>query len=352
MADISSIDKNLKVTTVLGRDDAVLYNVLEDPMTLYGVFHDGERFRRLPEDLAAQVNDGVHYLARHTAGGRVCFTTDSDYVAISCKRADISHFPHMPETGTGGFDLYIRENGRARYVHTFIPPMDSDNYESVIDLPGKEMREMIIHFPLYSGVVSLEVGLRNGSEVKKWSGYTYDVPVVYYGSSITQGGCASTPGGDYISRISHKLDCDYINLGFSGSAKAEPVIMDYLSKLNMSIFVYDYDHNAPNIEHLEKTHYIGYKTVRDANPDLPIIMLPKPTYQPSGDTRRRRDIIEETYKRALDEGDKNVYFIDSAEVFDTVLTDGCTVDGCHPNDFGFVIMADAIGKVIEKILNK
>ncbi len=351
MPDISTIDKNLKVTSVLGRDDVVLYDIPGEPFSLYGVFHDGERFRRLPEDLAVQVNDGVHYLSRHTAGGRVCFATDSDYVAISCKRADRSRFPHMPETGTGGFDLYIRENGRARYHHTFLPPIDSDDYESLINLPGTGMREIIIHFPLYSGVLSLSVGVKQGAELKKWSGYTHDVPVVYYGSSITQGGCASTPGGDYISRISHKLDFDYINFGFSGSAKAEPVMMDYLSKLKMSVFVYDYDHNAPSIEHLEKTHYVGYKTVRDANPDLPIIMLPMPTYQ-LGDTRRRRDIIEETYKRAVLDGDKNVYFIDSAEVFDTFLADGCTVDGCHPNDFGFVIMADTIGKVIEKILNK
>lgn len=351
MSEITKIDKNLYVANTFGRDDLVFYGIPSEPFSLYGVEFDDGCFRRLPAYVADRVNEGVSVLSKNTAGGRVCFKTDSDTVAIFSRRSS-TKFPHMPFTGTSGFDLFVRENGRAKYVGTFIPDLSSDESKSVIKLPSRKMRELIIHFPLYSDVFSLSIGVKIGSNIEKWSGYTHDKPIVFYGSSITQGGCASIPGGDYISRISNKLDCDYINLGFSGSAKGEVVMMEYIAALDMSIFVYDYDHNAPTPEHLEKTHYKGYRTMRDANPDLPIILVPRPTYRPFGDELERRNIIEATYKRALAEGDENIYFVDSAEVFADFLEDGCSVDGSHPNDLGFARMADAIGRVIENILKK
>ena len=128
----------------------------------------------------------------------------------------------------------------------------------------------------------------------------------------------------------------------------------------MSVFVSDYDHNAPNVEHLENTHYKLYETIRSKNPDLPYIMLSKPdinvlNYAPSDkidDGTLRRSVILKTYQKALENGDKNVYFIDGASIFDSDFYDACTVDGCHPNDLGFYFFSKALYPLLKKILHK
>ena len=117
----------------------------------------------------------------------------------------------------------------------------------------------------------------------------------------------------------------------------------------MSVFVYDYDHNAPNIEHLENTHEKMFKAIRGKNPDLPIICVSKP--DKTSDWEKRREIIRKTVENAIAAGDKNVYFIDG-QSFSALCDepDAITVDGCHPNDLGFAMMGKVIGDMIEKVL--
>lgn len=350
MKTLADIDRNLAVCTSFGRDDVVLFDPRTPPFSLYGVYFEDGAYRRMPDAVAATVSEGVRGLAPNTAGGRVCFSTDSDFVAISCQLSEPRHMAHMPLAGSSGFDLYTRAQGRTAYCATFMPNVQKpEAYESIFYFPSHEQREVLIHFPLYSDVASLQIGLQKGASLRAWNGYRISTPVVFYGSSITQGACASTPGNDYIGRLSRRFDFDYINLGFSGNAKAEPAIMKYIAGLSMSAFVYDYDNNAPTNEHLAATHYIGYRTVREAHPDIPIVMASRPSYDnPFQGGIPRREIIAQSYARALAEGDKNVYFVDGAEVFRTFVSDGCTVDGCHPTDLGFYRMAEAFAPVFSR----
>ena len=107
----------------------------------------------------------------------------------------------------------------------------------------------------------------------------------------------------YAAIIARRLDSDFINLGFGGSAKAEPAIMDYIAGLDMSVFVYDYDHNAPDAEYLKNTHYEGYRRFRAAQPDTPVIMASKVDYHSDAETNEtRRRIVMESYKRGLEAG--------------------------------------------------
>ena len=353
MTDISSIDKALAVNTAIGRDDVVWHDPRKDPFKLYGVYYEDGLYRRMPMAVAETVNQGVAELSINTAGGRVCFATDSDCVAISYRRPSLWRMPHMALAGSAGLNLYIRHEGKIAYYGSFIPDFKkSEGYDSIITFPDRKMREIIIHMPLYCGVKSLEIGLQNDAKLEKWNGYKREEkPVVFYGSSITQGASATTPATDYISVLSRRFDTDIVNLGFSGSAKGEQTMMDYIAKLDMSVFVYDYDHNAPNADHLRATHYNGYRTVRDAQPDLPIIMCTSTAYGnlKNPEFPERRDVIAATYERALAEGDKNVYFVDGKKVYATFYEDGCTVDGSHPTDYGFRVMADAVGAELAKI---
>ena len=348
MSDITQFDKNFKIDTDLGRSDIVWHDPARPPFSLYGVYFDGECYRRMPDEIAKNVNDGVRELSKNTSGGRVCFATDSDIVAISYKRVSLWKMSHMALTGSAGFDLYVRIDGKEIYYGVFVPTQSSAGYDSILKFPTKEKREIIIRFPLYAGVTQLALGLCEGALLERWNGYKNERPIVFYGSSITQGACASTPGTDYASRVSRRFDTNYLNLGFSGSAKGEEAMMEYIASLDMSCFVYDYDYNTPNAVYLEKTHYAGYRRVRNAHPDTPIIIMSAPNYDKlNSDMHKRRDVIAATYDCAVAEGDKNVYFVDGKKYFSAFNADGCSVDGTHPNDLGFYRMAQAVIEQME-----
>lgn len=349
LSNISLVDSNFKIESHINENDIRFYNVNRPPFRIFGVFYESGKFRRLPEDIAKTVNTGVYRLHANTAGGRVRFKTDSPYVAINVKMPNIGKMPHFTLTGSAGFDLYVCDESE-RYVKTFVPPFDiKDGYESIIYFGCSSIREVTINFPLYSEVSELYIGLRDGAYVGESKGYKTDKPIVYYGSSITQGGCASRPGNSYESIISRRLDVDYINLGFSGNAKAEPEIAEYISKLDMSVFVYDYDHNSPTIEHLENTHEKMFRFIREAKSDLPIVLMSRPKYRLTDVENQRFDIIKKTYENAVAAGDTNVYLIDGGSLMALAKDEG-TVDDCHPNDLGFVSMAKAVGDLLEKIL--
>ncbi len=362
MSDIGKIDPNLAVSGTIGDTQLLFYDVRHVPFTVYGLLPpvSGEPWHRLPPELARQVNPGVATLYTRTAGGRVRFRTDSDRVAIRSVKASCDLMPHMPFLGSDGYDLYAVEEENWHYCGSFKPPIGAvDSYEAILQLDGRKMRDLVIHFPLYSGVKELYVGVAPDAEILSGGSYRTEKPVVYYGSSITQGGCASRPGNGYSNMISRKLNVDHINLGFSGNARGEQVLADYIAKLPMSVFFMDYDHNAPDPEHLEATHEPFFLRTRQAQPELPIILASQTDYvmtaQHGQNIERRRQAVLKTYHNALARGDKNVYFIDGREVFQRagklgLGPEACTVDGCHPNDLGFACMAEAFAEVIEQVL--
>lgn len=351
MSRLEEIDKNFKIETSLDKSDIKFYSALEEPFCIYGVIYENGKFRRMPENVAKSINDGVSYLHTNTSGGRVRFKTDSSYIAISTTMCNIGKMDHFALTGSAGFDMYVRANGQDRFNSTFRPPFDITNgYESIFEFKTKEMREITINFPLYSDVCSLYIGLEESAKIEAPTPYERKKPIAYYGHSMTQGGCASRPGNSYPSIISRRLNMDFINLGFSGSARGEREIAEYISSLDMELFVYDYDHNAPSWEHLQNTHEAMFKIIRQAQPSLPIIMMTSTSMARCQDNRERRhEIIYQTYKNATDSGDKNVYFWDAEKEFAPYSEYG-TVEGCHPNDYGFVGIATALEPLIKKAL--
>lgn len=349
--NIADLDVNFKIETSIQKDDICFMNVLQTPFKVYGVYHEDGKFRRMPEAVAATVSPAVLRLHANTAGGRVRFVTDSPYVAIKAKMGAISRMPHFALTGSAGFDMYISQNGEfPRHIKTFVPPYGmQDGYESQYTFAGPGMREITIHFPLYSEVRELYIGLRDSASVSEPAPYRFEKPVVYYGSSITQGGCASRPGMAYQNIISRRLNCDHINLGFSGNAKAEVEIAEYIKNLDMLAFVYDYDHNAPTIQHLRDTHERMFRIIRDANPELPIICASRPKGRLTKSDLERLEIIKTTCENSWARGDRNVYLIEGTKLMELAGTEG-TVDCTHPTDFGFASMAKGFGDLLETII--
>ena len=212
------------------------------------------------------------------------------------------------------------------------------------------MKDYTINFPLYNNIDEVYIGIEKGLKLEEGDMYKDILPVVYCGSSITQGGWASRPGNSYTNIISRDLDVDFINLGFSGNAKGEPEMAEYISNLKMSCFVYDYDHNAPNVQHLRDTHERMYKEIRAKNLELPVIFVSRPNMYLSAEEKERKQVILTTYNNAKQRGE-NVCFVDGEEMFKLFGGDSSTVDGTHPNDLGFMCMAKCIGKEVQRTLN-
>ena len=348
MPDISEIDSNFAVEVNFPTDNLTMHRLPKEPFKIYGLLPKTEEgWLRLPSDVAERVSPSVFYLRRHTAGGRLRFCTNSQHIAIFATMPGVSKMSHMPLTNSGGFDIY-RDN---EFDLCFVPPKDmTSGYSSLRRYSGKKWREITIHFPSYSVLTDLVIGLDKDAEIKEPKPYRSDLPVVFYGSSITQGSSASHPGNTYEAIIGRRLWVDYVNLGFSGNARGEREIAEYIASLPMSAFVYDYDYNALTPDDLAKTHKRMFDIIREKNPTLPIIMVTRPKFKLEQDTAVRRDIVRATYDAARAAGDKNVYFIDGHQMMRDTVGDGGTVDSTHPNDLGFAVMAHTIGGVLKTAL--
>ena len=350
---------------VIAREGIRFYDVrTTDAISVHGLYDykNGERFMRMPEAVAESVSEGVAGLNYHTAGGRIRFATTAEYLAIRAFYPNYTMPGNMAPIGSAGFDVYIKKDSGYSYksvIYPFngpvmMPHSFGDGPCGVIGLP-KGMTEVTINLPLHQSIDRLYIGLDSRAELIPHTDYKYSKPVLYYGSSITQGLAASRPGMAYEAQISRRLDCDFINLGFSGRCLAEPQMADYIATLDPSVFVYDYDHNATVKERYESTHEPLYLKFRAAHPKTPVIFVGRPDFwlkgylnAPLGETNR--DVLYATYKKALDRGE-NVYYIDGYSLFDGEDREECTSDGIHPNDLGMYRMGVNIARYIRLALD-
>ncbi len=349
MPDITKLDKNFIIESNIERENIKFFNPEEAPFKIYGVFRDGSNLCRMPQTVADNTNETVKGLNRACAGGRIRFITDSDYVAVVIKTDWICKIPSISVMGSGGCDIYVGAAGNQVHYGNFSPKMDSETgYSAVVDLWSRGLKEIQINLPLYSNIQEIYLGLRADAVIKEPKPYKYEKPIVFYGSSITQGASASRPGTSYEAIVSRYFDTNIVNLGFSGGAMGEDAVIDHIASLDMSAFVYDYDFNAPNAEHLAATHEKGFKKIRAAHPNIPILIMSKPNNRIVGNDIKRRDIIYNTYKNAVSGGDSNVAFLDGKDLIEPFLSGSSHTDLCHPNDSGFASMAKAVIKVFEK----
>ncbi len=358
-------DENFAIDTTLpGGVEPVYYDVTEAPFALYGIAYDAEdgRFRRMPRDKADAVSAGVAYLVKNTAGGRVRFRTDARYLVLRMETDDYGSYGHMPRLTRAGFDIFTCESQSVpmTYLSSIIPPSNmKGGYRIYVPLKGV-MCDYVLNFPLYGHLRSLVLGFAPEARFETPMAYVNEKPVIFYGSSITQGGCATRPGTCYEAVLSQELHLNYKNYGFSGNAKGEDAIVEYLAAQDMCAFVSDYDHNAPSVQHLVATHEKLYLGIREKHPDIPYVMVTRPIYAhsdrmreelfASGERRERYDVVRRTYERAVAAGDRNVYFVSGYDFFPSVVGGIASVDYTHPNDLGFLYMAAHIGAPLAEAL--
>ncbi len=362
---IRNVDKNFISVAEQGTEGLVYYDITKPPFTLHGIFYDeGEKcYKRLKKTIAAQISESVEYLSYQTAGGRVRFSTDAKTLSVAVKYPFLEPSPRMTLLGRCGFALCENTKDGEAFVDACAPQFtfeeglkpilkETEGYTRQLHLiaDGK-IHDYTLYFPLGNYVNELRLGFPTHASVGAGLPYRDIKPILYYGSSITEGFCAGRADNGYTALISKKNNVDFINMGFSGNAKAEPNMIEYLAGIDCSVFVFDYDHNAPTVEFLKATHEKAYLQYRERMPNVPILFVSKPDHCDSEDTKARFSVIKKTYTNALQNGDKNVYLLDGRTLFGQAWRD-CTVEGLHPTDLGFYFMAKKIGGIINKILRE
>lgn len=330
------------------------YSCTEPPLSVHGLlgpYREG-RFWRLPEDVIDTVSPEVSLIARRSSGGRVRFQTDSRTVTLRMRLKTLEVAPCMALCAAAGADVFLGRGMESRFVAYVAPETYENKCAETTFEKSNVMEQVTINLPRNEQLAGLEVGVEEDAQVLAPLPYTYETPVLFYGSSITEGGAAARPGTAYTSRVCRWLDTDYINLGFARAAKGEEAMARFIAGQRMSVFVFDYDYNAPSPEALAETHGPFFRIVRDFQPDLPVVMLSRPNfYKNAEDASRRREVILGTYNGALAQGDKNVYFIDGETLLAGVEPQNCTVDGIHPTDDGFMRMANRVYPLLKGLLS-
>ena len=312
-------------------------------------------FDRLPAKAEGVVRPPVWSLGQNSAGIAARFVTNADRIHMRWSvRKKALALPHMPATGVSGLDLYVRAANGWRYLSTGMPK-DAVGNEKVVGGLTAERREYMIYFPLYNGLDTLEIGLPGDAAFEPGPARKAGTkPVVFYGTSILQGGCASRPGMAYPSIIGRKLDLPAINLGFSGNGKTEPEMARLLAELDPAVYVMD---SLPNLSPQETAERIPpfYRTLRAAHPDTPVILVENVAYTDAPFVESRRSKYTQAnghlrtfYEKLKAEGDRHVYYVPAP----ALLGDDAegTVDGTHPTDLGFLRMADTVGAALTPLI--
>lgn len=332
----------------------------EAPFRLSGFawFHQDRLYRRLPLHPADPLPEAVDSLANCTAGGQIGFQTTSSRIAVRVALTGRAGMPHMPSTGQCGFDLYLGAPGEQRFRNVAKYDHSQDRYELQLFAGPEEdadpnLRNVLLNFPLYMGVQDVLVGLDPDAEVSPPPDRAAPGPVVVYGTSITQGGCAARPGMAYTNILSRRLNLEFVNLGFSGNGRGEPEVARAIATVkNPRLLVLDYEANADG--RLRDTLPGFVDILRHAHPDVPILVVSRIRYAGElthpGEAHAaadRRAFQAEVVEERRSNGDRAIDFIDGSTLLGNDF-DECTVDGSHPTDLGFWRMAQGLEPALRK----
>ena len=307
-------------------------------------------YSRLPEDMKPRTRKGVWDLGLNSAGLAIRFSTDSKTIGFRWRLLNHFIMHHMAGTGIRGIDLYqLDENEHWQFIGTAIPNgKDTTKMQVVVSAMDGKDHDYMAYLPLYDGVTKVEVGVTKNAHVGmphrnvlvKGQGK----PIVFYGTSITQGGCASRPGMVYTSIISRALQKECINLGFSGNARMDKSMAETVGRIDAEQYVIDCLPNC-TINTLQDSAYFFLTYLADKHPEAPIYMVENIWYSHAIVNQAvRHDLIEKNawwyqlYLRLRKEGYDNFRYI-PAEGLTGPDGEG-SVDGTHQTDLGFLRMSE------------
>ena len=301
------------------------------------------RYDRLPFSYKNIVRKPVWDLSKSSAGLSIRFLSNSTTISVKWKILNDFTMNHMAETGIKGVDLYYKNDNGWQYINTG-RPQGIDNDYLLVDNMTEKLREFKIFLPLYDGVKNIEVGINSTSFIRKVKENTKK-PIIFYGTSITQGGCASRPGMAHTNIISRKLDIDVVNFGFSGNGRMEQPIAELISETEPLFYVIECMPNMISAENISKTTIPLVNTIKKKNPDTPILFVDHFDFsfsvldnQVKKHTDSMNTALKTEFKKMVDNGYENIFHLESKNALGSDYEG--TVDGVHFTDLGFIRYAD------------
>jgi hypothetical protein len=330
------------------------------PFQVFGLpwFTQERVYRRLPQKPAEPIPLAVDSLANCCAGGQIRFQSDTGRVSVRVSLREPGGMDHIAATGESGCDLYVDVGGRPRFYGVTRFNRKQMSYEALLfEHATRVLRVFTLNLPLYNGINELRIGLSPDAVVTAPPSYASPGCIVCYGTSITQGGCASRPGMAYTNILSRLLNMEVVNLGFSGNGRGEPEVARLVADVPAPrLFLIDYDPNCPSAEHIAKTLPEFLRILRNRHAAVPILVMSRIGYAHDllqdaqrGERGRRRDIQAQVVAAAQDAGDRQIFFLDGAAILGDDFEE-CGVDGVHQTDLGFYRIAHALAPAIRRIL--
>ena len=313
------------------------------------------RYERFPDSLKNISRPPLWNLSRNSAGLAIRFRSNSTRIALKWQALANNHMNHMTDTGVKGLDLYCWEgNGQWRFVNSARPNGKSNEATIVANMQPKE-REFMLYLPLYDGLTSLAIGIDSLADIGQ-PAIDFPIrekPVVFYGTSILQGGCASRPGMAHTNIISRRLNRECINLGFSGNALLDLEVAKVIAEVDASVFVLDFVPNA-SVDQMKERMEKFYRIIRSKHPDTPIVFIEDPIFthtlydeRIAKEVQNKNQTVKQIFYQLKKQKEKNITLISSK---DMLGDDGeATVDGIHFTDLGMMRYADLVCPVIKKL---
>lgn len=331
------------------------YDALE--LGVEGRAWDGveQPYDRLPAAADGVVTKNVWALSHCSAGLCIRFVSDSPRIAARWTlRSDRLAMNHMAATGVSGLDLYADDGGQWRWVGVGRPTAAANETTLMAGAPAGR-HAYLLYLPLYNGVESLEIGVESGSMLAKAPPRSADraKPIVVWGTSIVQGGCASRPGMAYPAILGRWLGRETVNLGFSGNGKMDPELAAMLAEVDAAVFVIDCVPNMTPELVTERAEPLVH-TLRKAQPDTPIVLVENIVYQDGWFVAKRREAyeaknaaLEAAYGRLVSEGVTGLHYVPCGDLLGDDRE--ATVDGAHATDLGFLRMAQTLRPLLERL---
>lgn len=359
---INEVDKNFSIDGS-NSSEIIYYNPINcSELTVNGLnwFHENQNYCRFPvEELPkmGQLAEGLPYLINQPSGAMLSFYTDSPTLKIKVKLGHTFNMAHMANTGQGGFDCYIGDDlDSLVFVKASVYYQKDYCYTFFENWVFEKPYLCLLNFPLYAEVLEVEVGIERGALLQK-ADNLFKGRVVWYGTSITQGGCACRGGISPSNALSRYFGYEFLNFGFSGNGRGQIEVAQLLASIeNVDLFILDYEANAP-LEMLMSTLEDFIKTIRKMYPNTPIIVMSKikmgvELHQKIFLNKQNASLLfQKGLVQRLSKNDAHIFFIDGHKLLGERDFEG-TVDGSHPNDYGFLLITNRLKKKLMKFLDK
>lgn len=315
------------------------------------------RYERLPVSLKGAVRTPVWDLGKNTSGLAVRFKSNSTQISAKWSLFENRYMNHMTPTGIKGLDLYCFIDSSWVFVNSARPTGDKNSSVIVSNMTRKE-REFLLFLPLYDGITNLEIGIDQEAFIDQpvLNLPVRVKPVVCYGTSILQGGCASRPGMAHTNILSRWLNHEFINLGFSGNGQLDYEIAETMTGFDASVFILDFMPNV-NVEQIKEKTERFFKILRSKSPNTPVVFIENPIFPQSRFDAYMLNTIKEknltlrmVFNKLKESGETNIWLIESENMIG--LDNEATVDGIHFTDIGFMRYAEYLMPVISLFITK